>query len=176
MFFRRKKQPDTDQTVLTETLRSLEDLIAETPEPSPTNTGQTAGVAEPSEASKKTHPHREGRPDYPGHFDVTAADQVPDVTVIDDVPVLTNVVYMPIPRVTAADTTAAPQSSSIDTAHQTIAKELVNAVEGRLDTNSQPLDPDLTQDLQDAVSASLEDWSIRTQEILLKRFTPPAKK
>ena len=176
MFFRRKKQPDTDQTVLTETLRSLEDLIAETPEPTPTDTGQTAVAAEPNEASNQPDPDREGRLDYPGHSDVTEEDQMPDITVDDDVPALTNVVYMPIPRVIAADTTAAPRSSSIDTAHQTIAKELVTAVEDRLDTNGQPLNPDLAQDLQNAVSASLEDWSIRTQEILLKRFTPPTKK
>lgn len=192
MFFRRKKQPDMDQSVLTETLRSLEDLIAETPEPTPTDTGQTAIASEPPKASDKDHPDRENKPDDPRHSNVTEAnqtpdikaDQMPDITedevshiaVDDDVPVLTNVVYMPVPRVTAGEMTAVLRSASIDSAHQTIAKELINAVEDRLDTDGEPLDPALTQDLQDAVSASLEDWSIRTQEILLKRFTPPTKK
>ena len=45
MFFRRKKQPDTDQTVLTETLRSLEDLIAETSKPAAADTGQETAAA-----------------------------------------------------------------------------------------------------------------------------------
>jgi hypothetical protein len=240
MFFRRKKQPDADQSVLTEALRSLEDLIAETPETTNTDTGQKAIATEPHEANNGNQSDHEGRLDYPQHSDVAEEDQIPEVnedqipevnedqmpdvtenrvpevnenqmqdftedqapeitgnqvpeadedrtlhvtedqvpniTSDDDVPVLTNVAYMPIPRVTAGDTATAPQSASIDSAHQTIAKQLINAVEDRLDPSGEPLDPALTQDLQDAVSASLEEWSVRTQEILLKRFTPPTKK
>jgi hypothetical protein len=176
MLFRRKKQPDTDKRELTEALRSLEDLIAESPDPTSSKPSRKTVANEPGEAGKKTVPERKRRPDYPAQSDATEQDHVPDISVDDDVPLLTKVAYMPIPRVTAGDKTAARRSTSIDTAHQTIAKELVNTVEHRLDTDGQPLDPDLTRDLQDAVSASLEDWSIRTQEILLKRFTPPTKK
>lgn len=173
MFFRRKKQPDTDQTVLTETLRSLEDLIAETSEPAATDTGHDAVAGEPQPASRTTDPHPEEGADDPEPSGVTAAPQTPEVAIDDDVPVLTKVVFMPVPRVTVGDTAALHRSSSIDNAQHTIATELVNSVEQRLDTNGQSLDPGLTQELQDAVSASLEDWSVRTQEILLKRITPP---
>ncbi len=176
MFFRRKKQPDADQTVLTETLRSLEDLIAETPEPVPADSVQQSTACALPEAGDENHQAREDGPATPQGSDVTAENQMPDNTFDDEVPLLTNVVYMPIPRVTPTATTFATPSSSIDSAQRTIAQTLVHTVENSLDTNGQPLDPELAQDLQDAVSASLEDWSTRTQEILLKRFSPPTKK
>ncbi len=173
MFFRRKKQPDTDQTVLTETLRSLEDLIAEPPEPAAAGNGEAPVASASRESGADYDSHGGAAPEIPpGDSDLTADVPPVEVTTDQDLPVLTEVVFMPIPRVQTASPAIARASTAIDTAQQTIAKQLIHAVEDRLDTGDRPLDPELTQDLQQAVSASLEDWSLRTQEILLRRFTP----
>lgn len=176
MFFRRKKQSETDQTVLTETLRSLEDLIAETPDPAVTDTDGDAVEGERQEERKGTDPQSEEDFDEPESAGVIGSPHTQDIAIDDDVPLLTKVVFMPVPRVDVVGAAASRSSSPTDTAQQTIAKELINSVEQCLDSGGRSLDPGLTEELRDAVSASLEDWSVRTQEILLKRFTPPTEK
>ena len=183
MFFRRKKQPASDQTVLTETLRSLQDLIDESEAVTP------AENSEKSSESKETKPTTDQEPgDHPDHVAVEGATTVPADTpapsdeaeptsmVIgnDDIPVLTNVVYMPIPR-SSATNKAANTSGLTEPAKRVISDKIMNSLETRLDNTGQSLDAELSKELRAAVTASLEDWSTRTQEILLKQIRQDSK-
>ncbi len=182
MFFRRTKKPGTDESVLTETLRSLQDLIedpqatsqAQHPETSAPNAGTEATAASPA-SPRSLHTDTHGIPVSPTASAATQPEPAQSAFAPENedvVPVLNNVVYMPIPRSPVMNSTITPSPDEQNSAHDTVARELVAAVEESLNKQGDSIDPRLVEELRNAVAASLEDWSLRTQEMILSKLSP----
>ncbi len=182
MFFRRTKKPTTDETVLTETLRALQDLISDPQVSPPPQDAETPTTVTDTETAMPAEPAQRGSGGDGGDTAVSSpalqsphpdADSMVSALQQDDaIPVLNNVVFMPIPRAPATRSAAASSVDEQTSAQKTIADKLISDVEERLDEQGDPIDPRLLEELRNALASSLEDWSLRTQEIILSKLSP----
>ncbi len=178
MFFRRKKQPEQDKTVLSQTLRSLEDLID--------NPDEQAAAEAPPDALETSTTGGEHTDDRAPGSDSPTIDRTPPDTetnlgavhtepqpVDDSLPVLTNVVYMPIPRrfIPSATVDEPRDPPPVSPGVANVAGEIIETVSTRFGAAGPVLDAELIMELRSAVEQSLREWSIRAEAILVDHLS-----